>query len=52
MAILQHLKAAGIAGATVTRGIAGFGAHSQIKTANILGGLPSHAIPHHEGREP
>jgi CBS domain-containing protein len=36
MAILQHLKAAGCAGATVTRGIAGFGAHSQIKTANIL----------------
>lgn len=36
MAILQHLKAAGCSGATVTRGIAGFGAHSQIKTANIL----------------
>lgn len=36
MAILEHLKAAGCAGATVTRGIAGFGAQSQIKTANIL----------------
>jgi CBS domain-containing protein len=36
MAILQHLKAAGCAGATVTRGLAGFGAHSHIKTANIL----------------
>ncbi|MGH3055536.1 MAG: DUF190 domain-containing protein, partial [Gaiellaceae bacterium] len=36
MAILEHLKTAGCAGATVTRGIAGFGAQSQIKTANIL----------------
>jgi CBS domain-containing protein len=36
MALLQHLKAAGCSGATVTRGVAGFGAHSQIKTANIL----------------
>ena len=36
MALLEHLKTAGCAGATVTRGIAGFGAHSQIKTANIL----------------
>jgi CBS domain-containing protein len=36
MAILEHLKTAGCAGSTVTRGIAGFGAHSQIKTANIL----------------
>jgi CBS-domain-containing membrane protein len=36
MAILEHLKTAGCAGATVTRGLAGFGAHSQIKTANIL----------------
>jgi CBS domain-containing protein len=36
MAILQRLKAAGCAGATVTRGLAGFGQHSQIKTANIL----------------
>jgi len=36
LAILERLKAAGCAGATVTRGIAGFGAHSHIKTANIL----------------
>jgi CBS-domain-containing membrane protein len=36
MAILQRLKAAGMAGATVTRGLAGFGPHSQIKTANVL----------------
>jgi CBS domain-containing protein len=36
LAILEHLKAAGCAGATVTRGIAGFGAHSQIRTATIL----------------
>jgi CBS domain-containing protein len=36
MAILQRLKAAGCAGATATRGLAGFGEHSQIKTANIL----------------
>jgi CBS domain-containing protein/PII-like signaling protein len=36
LAILEHLKAAGCAGATVTRGIAGFGAHSQIHTATIL----------------
>jgi CBS domain-containing protein len=36
MAILERLKTAGCAGATVTRGIAGFGAQSQIKTANIL----------------
>jgi CBS domain-containing protein len=36
MAILEHLKTAGCGGATVTRGIAGFGAQSQIKTANIL----------------
>ena len=36
MAILEHLKTAGCAGATVTRGLAGFGAHSRIKTANIL----------------
>jgi CBS domain-containing protein len=36
LAILEHLKAAGCGGATVTRGIAGFGAQSQIKTANIL----------------
>lgn len=36
LAILEHLKAADCAGATVTRGIAGFGAQSQIHTANIL----------------
>ncbi len=36
LAILEHLKTAGCAGATVTRGVAGFGAHSVIKTANIL----------------
>lgn len=36
MAILEHLKTSGCAGATVTRGIAGFGAQSLIKTANIL----------------
>ncbi len=35
-AILKHLKAAGCAGATVTRGVAGFGAQSQIHTASIL----------------
>ncbi|HLK11627.1 MAG TPA: DUF190 domain-containing protein [Candidatus Binatia bacterium] len=36
LAILEHLRAAGLAGATVTRGLAGFGAHSKIKTANLL----------------
>jgi CBS domain-containing protein len=36
MAILETLKAQGIAGATVTRGVAGFGAHSRIHTAAIL----------------
>jgi CBS domain-containing protein len=36
LAILQRLKELGCAGATVTRGIAGFGAHSEIHTANIL----------------
>jgi CBS domain-containing protein len=35
-AILETLKAIGIAGATVTRGVAGFGAHSRIHTAAIL----------------
>jgi CBS-domain-containing membrane protein len=35
-AILETLKANGIAGATVTRGVAGFGAHSRIHTAAIL----------------
>src|SRR5579883_1906502 len=36
LAILEHLRTAGLAGATVTRGIAGFGAHSKIKTARLL----------------
>ena len=36
MAILESLKAKGLAGATVTRGVAGFGAHSRIHTAAIL----------------
>ncbi len=35
-AILETLKSNGIAGATVTRGVAGFGAHSRIHTASIL----------------
>ncbi|MFQ5576604.1 MAG: DUF190 domain-containing protein [Anaerolineae bacterium] len=35
-AILQRLKTEGAAGATVTRGLAGFGAHSRIHTANIV----------------
>lgn len=34
-ALLETLKSNGIAGATVTRGIAGFGAHSQIRSASI-----------------
>lgn len=36
LAILQQLKAAGCAGATVVHGIAGFGAHSRIHTSTIL----------------
>src|SRR5262245_61572239 len=36
MAILEFLKTEGCAGATVVRGIAGFGASSRIKTAAIL----------------
>ncbi len=36
MAILQWLKKEKIAGATATRGIAGFGASSHLHTANIL----------------
>ena len=36
MAILEYLKREGAAGATVVRGLAGFGAHSQIHTANII----------------
>lgn len=35
-AILETLKKEGIAGATVMRGVAGFGAHSRIHTAAIL----------------
>lgn len=35
-ALLETLKAQGMAGATVTRGVAGFGAHSRIHTAAIL----------------
>src|SRR3989304_5135523 len=35
-AILETLKTEGIAGATVVRGVAGFGAHSRIHTATIL----------------
>lgn len=35
-AILEVLKAEGMAGATVIRGVAGFGAHSHIHTAAIL----------------
>ena len=35
-AILEMLRAEGLAGATVTRGIAGFGANSRIHTAHIL----------------
>ncbi|HEY7269120.1 MAG TPA: DUF190 domain-containing protein [Dehalococcoidia bacterium] len=35
-ALLEMLRAEGVAGATVTRGIAGFGAHSRIHTAHIL----------------
>ncbi|HZR82798.1 MAG TPA: DUF190 domain-containing protein [Candidatus Binatia bacterium] len=36
LAILETLKAAGCAGATVTSGIAGFGAHAHIKTRTLL----------------
>jgi len=36
MAILELLKAENCAGATVTRGVAGFGAHSRIHTAAIV----------------
>ncbi len=35
-AILEKLKKEGLAGATVTRGVAGFGAHSRIHTAALL----------------
>lgn len=36
MAILELLKAEDCAGATVVRGLAGFGAHSRIRTATIV----------------
>lgn len=36
MALLEFLKRAGASGATVTRGLAGFGAHSRIHTATIV----------------
>jgi CBS domain-containing protein len=36
MAILEHLRRAGCSGATVTRGIAGFGPHAHIKTTRLL----------------
>ena len=36
MAIIEWLRAQKIAGATATRGIAGFGATSHLHTANIL----------------
>jgi len=36
MAILEMLKAEDCAGATVTRGLASFGAHRRIRTASIV----------------
>lgn len=36
LVLLEHLKKEGLAGATVYRGIAGFGAHSRIHTTAIL----------------
>jgi CBS domain-containing protein len=36
MALLEYLKREGASGATVTRGLAGFGAHSRIHTATIV----------------
>jgi len=35
-AILEYLRREGAAGATVTRGVAGFGVHSRIHQASIL----------------
>lgn len=35
-ALLEFLRANGAAGATVTRGIAGYGAHSRIHSASIV----------------
>jgi CBS domain-containing protein len=36
LSILEALRQEGVAGATVTRGIAGFGAHARIRTAAIV----------------
>ncbi len=36
LAILETLKAKGCAGATVTKGIAGFGAHSYVRTSTLV----------------
>lgn len=36
MALVETLRAVGIAGATVVRGVAGFGAHSVVHTASIV----------------
>lgn len=36
MAIVERAREQGLAGATVLRGVAGFGAHSRIHTAGIL----------------
>ncbi len=36
MAIVEWLRANGVAGATVTRGVAGYGASSHLHTASIL----------------
>jgi PII-like signaling protein len=36
VALVERLRREGFSGATVTRGVAGFGAHSLIHTANIL----------------
>ena len=35
-ALLEHLRREGAAGATVTRGVAGYGAHSKIHAASIV----------------
>ncbi len=35
LALLETLKQEGLAGATVTRGVAGFGAHARIRTASL-----------------
>ncbi|MGE5707998.1 MAG: DUF190 domain-containing protein [Bacteroidota bacterium] len=39
-AILERAKTEGQAGGTVVRGVAGFGAHSRIHTANLLDWAP------------